>query len=79
MFDKGDSSNDETDSTSERSLLSASSTANFEMVFVLTQENAFSQGFRFKANRKRIGFSAKRYILGIFKIAYRLRDQHVFI
>ena len=34
-------------------------TTKFELVFVLTQENAFSQRFHFKANRRSIGSSKK--------------------
>ena len=44
------------DSKNEWLLLSASFTAKFELVFVLTLENAFS-----KANRKSIRSSKKRY------------------
>ena len=40
---------------------SARFTAKFELVFVLTQENASSQKFHFKANRKSIGSSKERY------------------
>ena len=42
-------------------LLSASFTAKFGLVFVLTLENAFSLRFHFQANRKSIGSSKKRY------------------
>ena len=35
--------------------------AKIELVFVLSQENAFSQRFHFKANRKSIGSSKKQY------------------
>ena len=59
-------------------LLSASFTAKFGLVFVLTLENAFSQRFHFQGNRKSIG-SSKKSVLGIFKIALRLRDRHVFM
>ena len=38
-------------------LLSASFTAKFGLVFVLTLENAFSYMFNFQANRKSIGSS----------------------
>ena len=41
-------------------LLSASFTAKFGLVFVLTLENAFSERFHFQANRKSIGSSKKR-------------------
>ena len=58
--------------------ISARFTAKFVLVFVLTQEKAFSWRLHFKANRKRIG-SSKKTILGIFKIAFRLRDRHVFM
>ena len=46
-----------------------------KLVFVLTQENAFSLRFHFKANRKSIG----SFKIGIFKIALHLRDQHAFM
>ena len=59
-------------------LLSASFTAKLGLIFVLTLENTFSQRFHFKTNRKSIG-SSKKTVLGIFKIALRLRDRHVFI
>ena len=59
-------------------LLSASFTAKLGLVFVLTLENTFSQRFHFKTNRKSIG-SSKKTVLGIFKIALRLRDRHVFM
>ena len=48
------------------------------LVFVLTQENAFSYRFLFKANRKSIG-SFEKLVLGIFKITFRLRDRHIFM
>ena len=51
---------------------------NFGVVFVLTLENTFSQRFHFKANRKSTD-SPKKTVLGIFKIALRLRDQYVFM
>ena len=35
--------------------------AKFGLVFVLTLENDVSQRLHFKGNRKRIGFSKKRY------------------
>ena len=41
--------------------ISARFTAKFEWVFVLTQENAFSQRFHFKASGKITGSSKKRY------------------
>ena len=44
------------DSKTEWFLLSASFTAKFELVFVLTLENAFSQRIHFEANRKSTGF-----------------------
>ena len=46
---------DQMDSKNEWLLLSVTFTANLELVFVLTVENAFS----FKANRKSIGSSKK--------------------
>ena len=49
------------DSKNEWLLLSESFTAEFGLVFVLTLESAFSWRFHFKANRKSIGFSKKRY------------------
>ena len=52
--------------------------AKFEFVFVLTQENTFSESFHFKTNRKSIG-SSKKTELGTFKIALRLRNQHIFM
>ena len=55
-------------------LLPASFMAKFELVFVLTLENPFSQRFHFKYNRKSMGSSKKRY-----KIALHLRDWHVFM
>ena len=42
-------------------LLSASFTAKFELVFALPQENALSEGFHSKINRKRTGSSKKSY------------------
>ena len=42
-------------------LLSASFTAKFGLVFVLTQKKAFSQRFHFQYNRKSIGSSKKLY------------------
>ena len=45
-----------------------------KLVFVLTQENAFSSRFYVKANRKNLG----SFKLGIFKIALHLRDRHAF-
>ena len=59
-------------------LLSASFTAKFGLVFVLTLKSAFSRRFHFQANRKSIG-SSKKTVLEIFKIALRLRDRHVFM
>ena len=41
-------------------LLSVTFTEKLELVFVLTFENAFSQSFHFKANRKSIGSSKNR-------------------
>ena len=47
------------DSQNEWLLLSVTFTAKLDLVFVLTVENAFSQSFHFKANRKSIGSSTK--------------------
>ena len=52
--------------------------AKLGLVFVLTLENAFSYRFRFKVNRKSVG-SPKKTVLGIFQMALRLRDLHVFM
>ena len=49
------------DSKNEWLLLSVTFTAKFELVFVLTFENAFYLRFHFKANRKSIDYSKKRY------------------
>ena len=49
------------DSKSELLLLSVYFMAKLELAFVLTFENAFSQGFHFKAMGKSIGSSKKRY------------------
>ena len=57
MFEKGDSSNRQ---KNKWLLLSANFSAKFELVFVLTLENAFSWRIYFKANRKSIGFSKKQ-------------------
>ena len=48
------------DSKNELLLLSVTFTAKLELVFALTFENAFSQSYHFKANRKSIGSSEKR-------------------
>ena len=48
-------------SKNEWLLLSASFTANFGLVFVLTLGNVFSLRLHFKANRKSIDFSKKRF------------------
>ena len=50
--------------------------AKFELVFVLTQEKAFSLRLNFKANKHR--FFQNR-VLEIFKIALGLSDRHVFM
>ena len=42
-------------------VLSVAYTAKIELVFVLTFENAFSENFHFKPNRKSIGSSKKQY------------------
>ena len=47
-------------------LLSSGFTAKFGLVFVLTKENAFSETFHFKANRKSIG-SSKKWCYGFSK------------
>ena len=49
-----------------------------ELVFVLTQENAYSQRFHLKANRKSIG-SSQNNTTDFEKLTLRLRDQDVFI
>ena len=59
-------------------LLSVTFTSKRELVFVLTSQKAFSSSFHFKTNRKSIG-SSKKPVLGIFKIAFRLGDRHVFM
>ena len=59
-------------------LLATSLPAKLGLVFVLTLENAFSYRFHFKVNRKSVG-SPKKTVLGIFKMALRLRDLHVFM
>ena len=48
-------------SKNEWLLLSVTFTSKLELVFVLTFENAFSLSFLFKANRKSIDSSKKRY------------------
>ena len=53
--------NHQIDSKDERLFFSASFTAKFRLVFVLTQKSTFSQRFHFKGDRKSIGFSKKRY------------------
>ena len=52
---------DQIDSEKKWLLLPVISTAKLELVFVLTFENAFSKSFHFKANRKSIDSSKKRY------------------
>ena len=59
MFEKFDLSNRQTEH--EWLFLLASFTAKFEMVFALTQENAFSERFQINVNRKSIGYSKKWY------------------
>ena len=49
------------DSKNEWLLLSETFTAKFELVFVLTFENAFSQSFHVKANRRIMDSSTQRY------------------
>ena len=68
----------EVGSKNEWFLLSVTFTAKLKLDFVLILENLFSESFHFKANRKSI-CSSKKAVLGIFKIALRLRDRHVFI
>ena len=65
MFEKYDSS-------TRKKLMVASFSI---LVFVLTQENAFSQRVHFKAKRKSIG----SFKLGILEIALHLRDWHAFM
>ena len=48
-------------SKNEWLLLSVAFAAKFELVFVLTFENAFSESFHFKTNRKSIGSCKKRF------------------
>ena len=48
-------------SKNEWLLLSVTLTAKLELVFVLTFENVLSYSFHFKANRKSVGSSKKRY------------------
>ena len=69
---------DQIESKNEWLLLPVAFTAKLALIFVLTFENAFSESFHFKANRKSIG-SSKKSVLGIFKIALRLRNRHVFM
>ena len=67
------------DNKNECLLLPASFRAKFGLAFVLTPRKRFFvlTRFHFKANRKSIGSSKK--LLGIFKIALRLRHRHVFM
>ena len=58
MSEKRDSS---IDSQNEWLLLSVTLMAKVELVFVLRFRNAFSQSFYYKANRKSVGSSNKRY------------------
>ena len=58
-------------------LLSASFTAKFGLVFVLTLENAFSYMFNFQANRKSIVSSENS--TRDFQNSPRWRDRHVFV
>ena len=50
----------------------------FDLVFLLTQEKAFSERFQFNANGKSRG-STKKILLWIFKIVSVFRDRHVFM
>ena len=52
-------------------VLSTNFTARYEMLFSLTEENISSWWFYCKVTRK-------TFLLGIFKIALRLRDRHFF-
>ena len=58
--------------------ISARFNTKFELVFVLTNENSSSEMFHCKAIKKSIGPLWKT-VLGIFKIALRLKDRHVFM
>ena len=58
MFEKSDSSNRQKWIVTSFSV-SAGFTAKFELVFILTQENAISLRFHFKTSRKSIGSSKK--------------------
>ena len=62
------------DSKNEWLLLSGRFAAKYELVFVLTLENAISWRFNFEDNRNSI-----RKVLGVFTIALHLRDRHVFM
>ena len=57
IFEKGHSSKRK----NEQLPLLASFTAKLQLVFVLIQENAFSERFYFEANRKSTDFTEKRY------------------
>ena len=57
-------------------LLLVSFTAKLAFFFLLRFENVFPYSFHFKANRKSIG---SKTVLGIFKIALRFRDRHIFM
>ena len=61
-------------SKNEWLLLSGRFAAKYELVFVLTLENAISWRFNFEDNRNSI-----RKVLGVFTIALHLRDRHVFM
>ena len=61
MVQMSEKSVHQTESKNEWLLLSVALTTKLELVFVLTFENAFSESFHFKANRKSIGSSKKRY------------------
>ena len=58
-------------------LLSVTFTAKFDLVFVLTLENE-KRAERKKEKEKEHRFFCKT-VIGVFKIAHRLRDQHVFM
>ena len=54
---------------------SASVTTKFGLVFFLTLENAFFSAFILNLTEKT---GSKKTVIGILKIALRLRDGHVF-
>ena len=57
-------------------------TANWKLVFVLTQGNAYLQRFHFKAyttEKTQNTDYTKKMVLAIFKVAIRLRFWHIFM